>query len=177
MDVFILSLLNGISFGSILFLFASGLSLIMGVMGILNLSHGALYMVGAYVGWTIMVHYKLNFGLALLSGGLAAGLIALAIESSVMQNILAVISPYIFTVLVFTVLYITVPNCKVKFIHAISGAAIAALLFQLTKFGFTFYITNFPTYKLLYGALAVIPIFLRKKLLDNLIYTEKPNPE
>jgi len=41
-DLLLLSGLNGISFGFILFLLASGLSLIMGVMGILNLAHGAL---------------------------------------------------------------------------------------------------------------------------------------
>jgi|TARA_B100000315_G_scaffold243824_1_gene267675 branched-chain amino acid transport system permease protein len=48
---FVLGLLNGISFGMVLFLIAAGLSIIIGVMGILNLMHGALYMVGAYVGW------------------------------------------------------------------------------------------------------------------------------
>ena len=42
-DLLLLSVLNGISFGFILFLVASGLSLIMGVMGIFNLAHGALW--------------------------------------------------------------------------------------------------------------------------------------
>jgi len=79
-DVFVLNMLNGVSFGFILFLLASGFSLIFGVMGILNLSHGALYMVGAYVGWTIAVKYGLNFLFAALMGGLAAGLISLAME-------------------------------------------------------------------------------------------------
>jgi branched-chain amino acid transport system permease protein len=49
-------------------------------MGILNLAHGALYMVGAYVGWTIAVQYGMNFWLAVLMGGLAAGIIGLLIE-------------------------------------------------------------------------------------------------
>lgn len=80
MDAFILNMLNGISFGVILFLLASGFSLIFGVMGILNLSHGALYMVGAYIGWTIAVKYGLNFWFACLMGGLTAGLISLAME-------------------------------------------------------------------------------------------------
>jgi branched-chain amino acid transport system permease protein len=66
MDVIILGVLNGISFGSILFLLGSGLSLILGVMGILNLTHGALYMIAAYVGWSLAVQSKLNFALAVL---------------------------------------------------------------------------------------------------------------
>lgn len=80
MEVFILNALNGISFGLILFLIAAGFSLIFGAMGILNLSHGALYMVGAYVGWTFAVHYEWNFILASLLGGLAAGLVGLVTE-------------------------------------------------------------------------------------------------
>ena len=75
-----LNLLNGISYGMILFLLATGLSLIYGVMGILNLAHGALYMIGAYVGWSIAIHYGLNFWLAVLMGGLAAGLLGLIME-------------------------------------------------------------------------------------------------
>ncbi len=80
MDVFVLNILNGISFGALLFLLASGFSLIFGVMGILNVSHGALYMVGAYIGWTIAVKYDLNYWLAALAGGVVAGLISLAME-------------------------------------------------------------------------------------------------
>jgi branched-chain amino acid transport system permease protein len=53
MDWVILNLLNGISYGMVLFLIASGLSIVLGAMGIVNLAHGALYMVGAYAGWTV----------------------------------------------------------------------------------------------------------------------------
>lgn len=79
-DFLVLNLLNGISYGMILFLLASGISLIYGVMGILNLAHGALYMVGAYVGWSIAIQYGMNFWLAVLMGGLAAGLVGLFLE-------------------------------------------------------------------------------------------------
>lgn len=67
-----LSILNGISLGCILFLIGSGLSLVMGSMGIINLSHGALYMVGAYVGWSVAVKEGLPFWMAILGGALAA---------------------------------------------------------------------------------------------------------
>ncbi len=80
MDFIVISLLNGISFGMILFLLTTGLSLTLGLMGIINLAHGALFMVGAYVGWTVAVRLGLNYGLAVLLGGIVAGLIGLAIE-------------------------------------------------------------------------------------------------
>jgi len=87
MDLAALHLLNGISFGSLLFLLSSSFSLILGVMGILNLSHGALYMIGAYVGWSLAVQYGLNFGLAILAGGAAAGLIGLIIERGFLRRL------------------------------------------------------------------------------------------
>lgn len=80
MDVVVLNALNGILFGSILFLLASGLSLILGVMGILNLSHGALFMIGGYVGWSVAIRHGLNFGFALVAGAVAAGLVGLVME-------------------------------------------------------------------------------------------------
>jgi len=45
---------NGLSFAMLLFLLASGLSLIFGLMGIINLAHGSFYLLGAYVGLTII---------------------------------------------------------------------------------------------------------------------------
>jgi branched-chain amino acid transport system permease protein len=74
------TLFNGISFGMVLFLISAGLSIVMGIMGITNLAHGALYMWGAYVGWTIAVQLKLGFFFAILVGGLAGGLIGLSVE-------------------------------------------------------------------------------------------------
>jgi branched-chain amino acid transport system permease protein len=64
----------------VLFLAGSGMSIVMGVMGITNLAHGALYMAGGYVGWTIAIHYGMNFWLAVFLGGLVSGLIGLIIE-------------------------------------------------------------------------------------------------
>jgi branched-chain amino acid transport system permease protein len=87
MHTFILNLLNGISYGMLLFLIASGMSIVWGLMGIVNLAHGALYMIGAYVGWTIAVHYDLNFGLAVLLGGLSAGLVGLAMERGLLRRL------------------------------------------------------------------------------------------
>lgn len=54
MDIFIIQVLNSFFYASVLFLLAAGLSLIFGVMGIVNLAHGSLYALGAYVtAWTV----------------------------------------------------------------------------------------------------------------------------
>lgn len=52
---FVITVLRGLSVGSITFLVASGFSLIFGLLDVLNLAHGTLFMIGAYVGWTAYV--------------------------------------------------------------------------------------------------------------------------
>jgi len=78
--------LIGISFGLILFLLASGLSLTMGLMRIVNMAHGALYMVGGYVGLAV-AKYTHNFLLGLLAGAICAGLIGLLLELGFLRRI------------------------------------------------------------------------------------------
>ncbi len=52
---FVITLLRGLAVGSLTFLVASGFSLIFGLLDVLNLAHGTLFMIGAYIGWTVFV--------------------------------------------------------------------------------------------------------------------------
>ncbi|RUO20958.1 YihY/virulence factor BrkB family protein [Aliidiomarina iranensis] len=68
--------------------------------------------------------------------------------------------PFFTTTVAFLLLYAMVPNKVVKFRHAIWGAAISAFLFEVAKYGFRVYLQYFPSYELIYGALATIPILI-----------------
>lgn len=79
MNFWILQILNGISFGMLLFLLASGLSLIFGLLKILNLAHGSFYLFGGYIGLTIFGKTG-SFILAVVSASLIVALIGVVIE-------------------------------------------------------------------------------------------------
>lgn len=69
-------------------------------------------------------------------------------------------APFFLIWLMFTLIYWLVPNTEVKCRHAAMGAFFAAIFFTLGKQGFIWYITTFPSYQAIYGALAVLPIML-----------------
>jgi len=67
--------------------------------------------------------------------------------------------PWLLMASAFTLLFIAVPNCKVRFKHAAIGGVVTLLVFELVKFGFGFMVTH-SNFKLIYGAFAVVPLFL-----------------
>jgi branched-chain amino acid transport system permease protein len=71
--------LHGIVYAMLLFLVSSGLTLVFGMMGILNIAHAAFYMLGAYLAYTT-VHVTGNFWLSLLVAPVAVGLLGAAVE-------------------------------------------------------------------------------------------------
>jgi branched-chain amino acid transport system permease protein len=75
----VIQTLNGISYGLLLFLLAAGLSLIFGLMGIVNLAHGSYYMLGAYLGLAVIRETD-NFLLGLLGAGVALALLGVIME-------------------------------------------------------------------------------------------------
>ncbi|MCH8550325.1 MAG: branched-chain amino acid ABC transporter permease [Natronospirillum sp.] len=79
-------ILNGLQLGTMLFLMASGLTLVFGVMGLINLAHGSFYMAGAFVTATVTATTG-NFWLGLLVGVLAAGVIGIVVELLVIRRL------------------------------------------------------------------------------------------
>jgi len=74
MDFFIIQTLSGISFAAVLFLLTSGLSLIFGVMNIVNIAHGSYYMLGGYIGLSAYWATH-NFVIGLLAGAISVGVL------------------------------------------------------------------------------------------------------
>jgi len=73
-------LLNAIQYGMVLFLVASGLTLVFGILGVINLAHGAFYMLGAYLAYWITM-YSGSFALAMAGGVAIAFALGLVLES------------------------------------------------------------------------------------------------
>lgn len=112
--------------------------------------------------WAVLTLGPLLVGASLaLSSYLAAlPLLAPEIVRSLLQQVMLKTAPFMITLIGFTLVFIVVPNRRVRWHHALTGAALSALMFELAKAGFVWYVTNFPTYERLYGALATIPLFL-----------------
>lgn len=70
------------------------------------------------------------------------------------------LAPIALTIIAFALLYQAVPNRTVRFSHALLAGIVAGVAFELMKKLFTLYLTEFPTYTLVYGAFAAVPIFL-----------------
>ncbi len=85
-EVAVQQALNGISFGALLFILAAGLSLIFGMMDVVNLAHGAFYMLGAYVTLTV-VQRTGSFWPALVIAPLAVGSLGLLIEPLLLRRL------------------------------------------------------------------------------------------
>jgi branched-chain amino acid transport system permease protein len=86
MNFWIIQGLNGLAFGSLLFILASGFSLIFGLMRIVNLSHGAYFMLGAYVGLSA-IEAGVNFWIAILIGGGAICILGAVIERFILRRL------------------------------------------------------------------------------------------
>jgi branched-chain amino acid transport system permease protein len=85
-ELIALQALNGLTFGALLFLVASGFTLIFGLMRIVNLAHGALYLIGGYVGIVVFAATR-EILLALLAGGLVAALVGLLSERLLLARV------------------------------------------------------------------------------------------
>src|SRR5690625_3632305 len=68
--------------------------------------------------------------------------------------------PFLVALIGFALVFLVVPNRRVRVRDALIGALVSAVLFEAAKRGFVFYVTHFPTYERLYGALAAVPLFL-----------------
>jgi len=85
MEFFVISTLNGLSYGLLLFMLSSGLTLIFSMMGVLNFAHASFYMIGAYIGFTL--NSVLGFWIALIVAPIVAGFLGALFEKVCLRRV------------------------------------------------------------------------------------------
>lgn len=112
--------------------------------------------------WAIISLGPLLFGAALWLSGvlLTTGETIAGSAFDVLLSWLAPLVPLLLEASGFALLYVAVPNRRVRRRDAICGGVTAAVLFEVLKRGFALYVIYFPAYQTIYGAISAIPIFL-----------------
>lgn len=111
--------------------------------------------------WTVLT---LGALVAATSLALSTRLFALAIFETVpgrwLEAIMLWLAPMTIEMFAFAAIFKVVPHRTVKWRHALAGAALAVLLFELVKWGISLYMGSFGSYQKIYGPLAFVPVFL-----------------
>lgn len=102
----------------------------------------------------------IGFGIYLTTSVLGHPLINDVDQSLQIQSKLLRVAPFLTSAVAFTLIYMIVPNCFVPKRYALIGGVTAAVMFELAKFAFGIYVKTMPTYQNIYGAIAVVPLFL-----------------
>ncbi|OEZ64184.1 YihY family inner membrane protein [Duganella sp. HH105] len=111
--------------------------------------------------WAIITLGPLLIGVSLtLSGQVFMATSDLIGDVPVIGALIYTVLSLALTTATFTLLYVAVPNRDVDWYDAAWGGLVAGLAFELAKRGFAVFITQFPTYSKIYGALAALPLFL-----------------
>ncbi len=85
LENFLIQLLNSVQYGLLLFMLAAGLTLIFGIMGVVNLAHGSFYMLGAYLAWWLARNLG-SLTLAILVGAVLAVILGLLLEKLLFRH-------------------------------------------------------------------------------------------
>lgn len=80
MDTLLLQLLNSLSYGFLLFIITCGISIVFGILGVLNLAHGSIYLLGSYIGYSVIMKAGMPFWVAILAVPLIIAALGFLIE-------------------------------------------------------------------------------------------------
>src|SRR5919106_368299 len=113
----------------------------------------------------LMYWAVLTLGPVLIGGSLSMTSFAVGasfgwLKLGAVADVVLGVLPFVVTCLALTLLYAVVPYRAVKPRDALVGGVLAGIAFEIAKRGFAIYLARFPTYTLIYGAFATIPIFL-----------------
>ena len=149
--------LNGLAYGALLFLLSVGLTLIFGMLDVVNLAHGSFYMLGAYAGLATLALTG-NFWLAALVAPLAVGLIGALVERGLLRPLYGR-SPLDQVLLTFGLIYVFEDLIKWGWGGRIRSISPPELLAGRVRLGGL----TFPTYRLfiiVFGLLVALALWL-----------------
>ena len=176
MEFTLFTLLNGVSYGLLLFMLSSGLTLIFSMMGVLNFAHASFYMLGAYIAYTISA--SLGFWPALVLAPLVVGLAGALVERYGLRPLhrFGHIPELLFT---FGLSYL-----MVELVQLVWGRAAVAYPIpkELDRPLFTLFATSFPMYRgfmmlVALSMLAAIWLVLQRTHIGLVIQAALTHPE
>jgi branched-chain amino acid transport system permease protein len=85
LPTFLIVLLNGLSLAGLYFIIASGFTLIFGLMRVVNMAHGSLYLLGGYIAWSLTAHHGFGFWPALVTATLVGGCVGLLMHQLLLR--------------------------------------------------------------------------------------------
>ena len=117
------------------------------------------------VGRLLVFWAILTLGPLLIGASFSIATLAYTYTESVgaLSEIVAVvanITPALLVIAAFSMFFWIIPNRPVRLRHALIGGTVAGILFSVLRWGLTLYVTTFPLYRTVYGAIAIVPIFL-----------------
>ncbi len=158
MENILIQLLNGLVAGMLLFILAAGLSLIFGLMDVIALTHGAFYLLGGYVGLSVVRQFK-DFWLALILAPLVVGLLGLALEYIFLRRLYGRARHLDQVLLTFGIALITIDLTRAQwgaYVETFAPPALLAGQIRLLN-------TSFPVYRLAllaFGLLLALALWL-----------------
>ncbi|WP_192180009.1 branched-chain amino acid ABC transporter permease [Mesorhizobium amorphae] len=170
-------LLVGLINGSFYAMLSLGLAVIFGLLRIINFAHGALYMLGAFIGYLLLVHVGIGYWPALVLVPLAVGLFGMAVERAALSRLYRIDPLY---GLLFTFGMALVIEGVFRFYYGVSGNpyAVPALLAGGTNLGFMF-LPNYRGWVVLASLVVCIGTWLliEKTRLGSYLRAATENPE
>jgi branched-chain amino acid transport system permease protein len=160
MQFWVLQTLNSLALGGLLFLLAAGFSLIFGLMRIANLAHGAMFMLGAYLGAALLKVIP-NLWVAALLGGLAVALLGFVLERFILRKLGGNVLGQVLVTL--GVAYVIADLCLVIWGGDPIPIPTPAFLLQPLRVGGL----AFPAYRLAVVAIALLAAILLYFLMDR----------